>query len=79
MSRNNELAAVREQVSILAEQVARLLEVIAVRSSRGWDVKPYEEKIALLEGLMWKIHRRQTRLKAQARIQAQIVGRATLH
>ena len=66
MSREDELASVRDQVSILAEQVARLLDVITVRSDRGWDVKPYEEKVALLETLMWKLHRRQTRLKAHA-------------
>jgi hypothetical protein len=66
MSREDEVAAVRDQVSILAEQVARLLDVIAIRSDRGWNVRSYEEKLVLLETLMWKLHRRQTRLKAQA-------------
>jgi hypothetical protein len=66
MGREDELAAVRDQVSILAEQVARLLDVIAIRSGHGWDVRPYEEKLVLLETLMWKLHRRQTRLKQVA-------------
>ena len=74
MSREDELATVRDQVSILAEQVARLLDIIAIRSSRGWDVQPYEEKLELLETMMWKLHRRQTRLKAQW-----AASRPTLH
>jgi hypothetical protein len=65
MSREDELASVREQVSILAEQVARLMDVISIRSRNGWSVKPYEEKLALVETMMWKLHRRQTRLKSE--------------
>jgi len=64
MSREDELAQVREQVSILAEQVARLLDVVRVESDRGRDTQPAEEKLALLEALMWKLHRRHARLKA---------------
>jgi hypothetical protein len=66
MSREDELAIVRDQVSIVAEQVARLLEVISIRSGRGWNVEPYEEKLAQLEVMMWKLHRRQGRLRAEA-------------
>lgn len=66
MRREDELASVREQVSILAEQVARLMDVIAIRARNGWTTRPYEEKLALTETLMWKLHRRQTRLKAEA-------------
>jgi hypothetical protein len=64
MSREDELAIVRDQVGILAEQVARLMDVISVRTSSGGDTKPAEEKLELLETLMWKLHRRHTRLKA---------------
>ena len=64
MSREDELAVVRDQVSIVAEQAARLFDVINIRSANGWDVQPYEEKLALLESMMWKLHRRQSRLKA---------------
>ena len=63
MSREDELAVVRDQVSIVAEQAARLFDVINIRSARGWDVESYEEKLALLESMMWKLHRRQSRLK----------------
>jgi hypothetical protein len=66
MSREDELAIVRDQVSIVAEQAARLLEVISIRSNRGWNVQPHEEQLARLETMMWKLHRRQSRLKAQA-------------
>jgi hypothetical protein len=62
MSREDELASVREQVSILAEQVARLMDIISNRSGKGWNVEPYEEKLVLTETLMWKLHRRQMRL-----------------
>ena len=64
MSREDELAVVRDQVGILAEQVARLMDVISVRTSSGGDTKPAEEKLELLENLMWKLHRRHNRLKA---------------
>jgi hypothetical protein len=64
MSREEELSVVRGQVSILAEQVARLMDVISIRDRAGTDTKPAEEKLELLESLMWKLHRRQTRLKA---------------
>jgi hypothetical protein len=64
MSREQELAIVRDQVSILAEQVARLMDVISIRDSAGQDIKPAEEKLELLESLMWKLHRRHSRLKA---------------
>ncbi len=66
MSREDELAVVRDQVSIVAEQAARLFDVISVRSRRGWNVQPYEEQLARLEVLLWKLHRRQGRLKAEA-------------
>ena len=64
MSREEELSVVRDQVSILAEQVARLMDVISIRESAGQDIKPAEEKLELLESLMWKLHRRHSRLKA---------------
>jgi hypothetical protein len=64
MSREEELSVVRDQVSILAEQVARLMDVISIRDAAGADIKPAEEKLELLESLMWKLHRRHTRLKA---------------
>jgi hypothetical protein len=64
MSREDELAQVREQVSVLAEQVARLLDVVSVESARGHDTQPAEEKLVLLETLMWKLHQRHNRLKA---------------
>lgn len=54
-----ELAAVREQVGILAEQVGRLVDVIA----RGVDTGLAEQKLEVLETLMWKLHQRQVRLK----------------
>jgi hypothetical protein len=40
------------------------MDVISVRSSSGADTKPAEEKLELLETLMWKLHRRHKRLKA---------------
>jgi hypothetical protein len=65
MTREDELAAVRDQVSIVAEQAVRLLDVIAARSRRGWDVQAYEEQLERLETMMWKLHRRHGRLKAE--------------
>lgn len=59
-----EISAVREQVGILAEQVGRLLDMISRQSERGADTGPAEDKLAVLESLMWKLHVRHNRLKA---------------
>lgn len=59
-----EVSAVREQVGILAEQVGRLLDVISRQNERGADATSAEEKLAVLESLMWKLHARHNRLKA---------------
>jgi hypothetical protein len=68
MSREDELAAeceiVREQVGVLAEQVGRLMDVISRQGERGRDTGPAEDKMAVLESLMWKLHRRHMRLKS---------------
>jgi hypothetical protein len=64
MSREDEVAVVRDQVGILAEQVARLMDVISVRTSSGGDTKAVEEKLEVLESLMWKLNKRHKRLKA---------------
>ncbi len=61
MSREAELAAVREQVSILAEQVFSLIDVISRQTEAGTDSA--RGKMDILENLMWKLHARQNRLK----------------
>ncbi len=66
--RDTELAQAREQVGILAEQVGRLLDVIARQHARGQDTALAEEKLEVLEVLMWKLHQRQVRLKAEQRV-----------
>jgi BMFP domain-containing protein YqiC len=64
MSRETELAAVREQVSILAEQVFSLVDVITRQTEAGADTAvAARNKMDILENLMWKLHARQTRLK----------------
>ena len=65
-----ELAHVREQVGILAEQVGRLVDVIARQDARGVDTGLAEEKLEVLETLMWKLHQRQVRLKGAAGVGA---------
>lgn len=61
MSREDERATIREQVSILAEREIGL-DMISKRASRGVDTTSAEDKLALLETMMWKLHRRLTRL-----------------
>ncbi|RYZ15023.1 MAG: hypothetical protein EON61_01425 [Alphaproteobacteria bacterium] len=63
---HEQLAQVREQVGILAEQVGRLIDVIACQDARGDCTRLAEEKLEVLETLMWKLHQRQSRLKAGA-------------
>jgi hypothetical protein len=64
MSREAELASVREQVSILADQVVHLVGMISRQDEAGRDSVPAQEKLAVLESLMWKLHARHTRLKS---------------
>ncbi len=63
MSREAELATVREQVSILADQVMHLVDMISRQDRAGRDSTAAQEKLAVLENVMWKLHARQTRLK----------------
>lgn len=63
MRRETELAAVREQVSILAEQVFSLIDVISRQTEAGTDTLAARDKMVILENLMWKLHARQSRLK----------------
>ncbi len=64
MSREEELTSVREQVGILAEQVMRLLDMISRQDENGLDSALAEEKLAVLETLLWKPHQRRNRLKS---------------
>lgn len=66
MSREDEIAQVREQVGVLAEQVGTLLDIISRRTSSGADTTTADNKLEVLETLMWKLHKRQSRLKAAA-------------
>lgn len=63
MTHEDELARVREKVSMLAEQVGTLLDVLRRQADQGLDTTLAEEKLELLEALMWKLHRRQVRLQ----------------
>lgn len=63
MSREAELDTVREQVSILADQVFCLVEVISRQTSAGADTTTARSKRDILENLMWKLHARQNRLR----------------
>ncbi len=63
MSRETDLAAVREQVSILADQVVCLVDVIARQTEAGVDAEAARSKMDILETLLWKLHARQTKLK----------------
>jgi hypothetical protein len=63
MSSKAELAAVREQVSILAEQVFSLIDVISRQTENGADTVAARGKMEILENLMGKLHARQSRLR----------------
>ena len=63
MNHETELATVREQVSMLTEQVFCLVEVISRQTSAGSDTAAVHRKLDILENLMSKLYARQTRLK----------------
>lgn len=64
MDHHAEVASVREQVSILADQVVHLVDMIARQDQAGRDSAAAQEKLAVLESLMWRLHARHSRLKA---------------
>jgi len=64
MSRHEEVAALKAQVGMLAEHVGRMIHIVSVHSQRGENTEAAEAKLAVLEDLMWRLHRRHVRLKA---------------
>lgn len=64
MNRHAEIAIVREQVSVLADQVVHLVDLISRQDRAGRDSAAAQEKLAVLESMMWRLHARHTRLKA---------------
>lgn len=59
MARDTDLASVRHQASILAEQVVCLVDVISRRTGSGENA---QAKTDVLEHLLSKLHARQDRL-----------------
>ena len=64
LNHEDEIVTLRAQVGILAEQVGRLMHVISAQNALGMDTEAAEEKLAVLEHVMWKLHSRQIKLKA---------------
>jgi hypothetical protein len=64
MDRRTESANVREQASVLADQVEHLIGLICDQDSAGRDSAAAQERRAVLESLMWLLQARHTRLKA---------------
>lgn len=65
MDRRADSANVREQVSVLADQVEHLIDLISHQDSAGRNSAAAQENRAVLESLMWQLHARHTRLKAR--------------
>ena len=63
MDRRTESANVREQASVLADQVEHLIGLIFDQDSAGRDSAAAQERRAVLESLMWRLQARHTRLK----------------
>ncbi len=63
MSRDTQLATVRHQVSILAEQVFCLVDAISRQGEAGTDASATRNKMDVLETLMWKLRAQQNKLK----------------
>jgi hypothetical protein len=63
---NKDLELARVNLQIQAEHVARLLDLAGRMARTGADPKLIEEKLELVETLLWKHHKRLSRLKAEA-------------
>jgi len=64
MDRHAEIASIREQVSVLADQHLDLVDLISRQDRAGCDSAAAQKKLAVLESLMWRLDARHTRLKA---------------
>ncbi|MBI1361718.1 MAG: hypothetical protein GC155_15680 [Alphaproteobacteria bacterium] len=45
-----------QKISLLAEHMARLIEMLDRSAAAGRDVTAMEEKMAVLEGMLWRLH-----------------------
>jgi hypothetical protein len=64
MSRERQLIEMRENLQAQAEQVARLMDII-VRTRNDADRQQAEDRLHLVEIVLWRNHARLTRLKTQ--------------
>jgi hypothetical protein len=64
MSHQEEVAALKAQVGILAEHVGRMIHIVSAQNECGRDTQAVEARLAVMEDLMWKLHTRHVRLKA---------------
>lgn len=63
MRRDADLATVRQQASLLAEEVVSLVDVISRRTEPDTDAGTARSKADILEQLLTQLDARQTRLK----------------
>ena len=64
MSHQEEVAALKAQVGVLAEHVGRMIRIVSAHSRQGVNTEAAEARLEVLESLMWKLHERHVRLKA---------------
>jgi len=64
MSHQEEVAVLKAQVGMLAEHVGRMIHIVSAHSQQGVNTEAAEERLAVLEDLMWRLHARHVRLKA---------------
>lgn len=63
MRREADLVTVQHQVSLLADQVVSLVDVISSQTGEGSDTGMTRNKLEILEHLLCRLHARQDRLR----------------
>jgi hypothetical protein len=66
MNTEKDLELARVNLQVQAEHVARLLNLSSRMTSRGADPRAVEEKLELVETLLWKHHKKLVQLQMRA-------------
>ena len=66
MNTEKDVELARVNLRVQAEHVARLLDICSRMAGRGLDARAVEEKLELVETLLWKHHKKLVQLQMQA-------------
>ena len=67
MNTDKDVELARVNMQIQAEHVARLMDISTRMANRGADARAVEQKLELVETLLWKHHKKLAQLQTAAK------------